>query len=425
MGTRRLTRHTALHSDPNDPQHEADKAEKNARIKIAYTSVPAFALEAGGSLSMRFDLRMPLKGNGTVYRFGASQAENDLWASCNPRKLPPLVAHHGAAGRELVLGFAKLAEERRRYRAKVIENGREHRKSRKIPERGSGAVQLVSTCAPWQVPVLRKLSQEDFLEYTEGVAMEIAETIKRVSGRNCWGCAVHHDTKILHFEHSVPATFQTENGWEKHPKGTFLNLSDWQLGTLRINEQFPDLLPAKDVRDAQSYFDKRNGREIVNWEVSKALDQYTEDFIARKRLLSEYAEARERYQREKEVEMQIRWRARVLEDSAQRCATAPAQFTSKAVRYLGRTVFEFVDAALWRAIPREVRLPLALALKVYKGVQSVRKAEKTPEEMVVGMLVDVVEGQLRALRNKRDFLANKPEAPTMPGSTARRRKVNR
>lgn len=368
---RNLTRKVAKHDNPNDPQHHRDKAEKKERERREWTSTPALAKEAGATLLNKVG-GLGKIGNGFCLRFG-TQAENDAFALeySRPRdgedeveflarraKATTLSAHRVADDAAYTREIAKLAASRTRYWYETKSRGREVLQSTNFRY---GARSMVVTTPPWQQRFLRSLKAEDQEKATLRIANAAGQRCFEVYGYLPWSAGAHWDTDISHIHMEIPVVPPSRDEHDQIraiPKSRRLLASKWQVGSERIERAFPGLLQGKEREDYLCNKQKleEDGRPRLDMEIALAVDAEI------MRLVREH-----KYEKQLEADMEG-YRSKKLR--AMRQAKYKGLFREALKHWESAEVGEQVwhvcykrlsreaKLAMWRCVPREVRLPI-------------------------------------------------------------------
>jgi len=348
---RDLTADVARHDDATSDQHERDKREKKARELTEYTAGPALVRRAGSGIVEGFT--SPVAGFCFRMENGkpARQADADAYTS------------------EAI----KMAKERAHYfRLREREDGSTRKENGKYK---TGAVSLLITLAPWAVPTVGRLKPEARDNIMMHLASVQAAKIKEVSGRETWGGAVHWDTAIPHANLHIPKTApagQDGKPGMAHAKSRFLTAGSWTTGADRITRKFPGLLAPQQAELLADNLGRKDVAHLVDVQSSRATDAALEEWIKQAGLWAAYEKDCEEYERRKRKEMAAEKHRRLMQASLSHFHTSGIwPLTLSAMRL-----------NMWRMLPREIRGPIALAIRAQQFIkQPVKSALKMAMEL--------------------------------------------
>lgn len=357
------TRATAHHNNPDSTTHHRDKAQAEVRRKKAYREGPAIAEECGAVLLSRIGGLNPSGSNGYCFRFG-SQAQNDAFALGQAKQTPR--ARRVEDAEEYTREIIKLARERVEYwytttptKTGIPIEKRAHFKS--------AGRSMVVTTPPWFQPILKSLPTPERNELMLELADTVGKKCHEVYGYYPWSGAFHDDTEVCHWHFEIPVVppSNPDKPDEKVyaiPKGRRLLASKWTVGAGRVEKAFPGLLTPVEKERLDANLKKQNdGRKRLDWEIAFAVDDALEQWIARDpSLVRRLEQDKEKYRLEKlRAQREARYK-RLFEEAID-------LWSVERIWHLTYTTMSRqMKRAMWRAVPKEIRLPIRAFILTYQ-----------------------------------------------------------
>jgi len=348
---RDLYRETAEHDNAGakikrkgavETRHQKDKREKKERAATEYRQTVALTREVGSRI-----LDGVFDDQGEEHSFCAEHVEGiGIVRSKDPN--------------DYIRRAIRMSEERRafqRYKPNGKANGHGFYKH--------GAISMVTTVAPWQVPIFKLLPQSERDLLMLELARVEAKVIKEQTGRQVYGLGLHYDAACPHRHLHIPKT--DENGNIHPSKGdspfVFLTVGPATVGWDRIARAFgedsgliePDSLDHYHTNLAKKYSpeDGSEPRKLIDIECARACDQAFFEFVTRNHLVQEYDKAKKAYSAKK---------LRALKTDRYRPLMKASldEFVRSREWFLAR---EQMKMAMWRLLPKEWRLPIQLTIR--------------------------------------------------------------
>lgn len=334
---RQLSKYAIKHDDPTSLQHAKDKAEKAKRDQIAFEPVPA------------------LSGWG----YNIKAREDQKTGFCFKMECGKVVEMEG---KDYESYASKMEKERRKYRRIRIRDGKERMD---FGMHKCGASSILLTLPPPAWAVLGRQNQIMQKLIMQGLAEKAVVRIKEISGRPAFGGGIHFDGSRGNFQPHlhlhIPKTSATGENYEK---SRFIFCDSWTASTARLDRLFFDLLTDTQRRHLKANVAKKGGKQIINIEAEKAIDEELERIFEREGLGRQYQEEIEKYRswRKKEIGKQP---TRKLVKAALQCFAAGGVWP---------LAYAAMDLALWRLIPRQSHKQIMASIRATQTVFKIKKS---------------------------------------------------
>jgi hypothetical protein len=343
-----LTGTVAWHDDSTSAIHAKHKAEKTLRLQNHYEPVPAIEREAGGGI-IDGVFKSPVKG--FSFKISAGSARR--------------VTDSAAYTREALA----MSKSRALYvRVRIREGNVRHEAGRYK----HGAVSLVTTLPPWCVKTVSRIGASEREHLLLHLVEAQAREIKKVSERDLFGGGTHLDTAVPHFHLHVP---KTSADGSPHPKSLFLTAGPWIVGAHRIEAKFPGLLTEKKRAQLARHLARKDQPHLIDVRCAAVIDRELEVWIRDRGLWSDYqAECKEYCRRKSKAQSEEPLRGLIQ--------AAVGHHARSGVWPIAYNAMSF---AAWRMIPREIRGPIMVCIRVHQVIRNPLKAVKIGVRMLTEM----------------------------------------
>ncbi|MCE2961439.1 MAG: hypothetical protein ACK46A_02145 [Akkermansiaceae bacterium] len=343
-----LTVSVAWHDDATSALHAKHKAEKALRLQNHYEAVPAIEREAGGGI-VDGVFKSPIKGFSFKLSGGSAHKVSD-----------------SAAYTRQALAMSKSRAQFVRVR---IRDGSVRREAGRYKY---GAVSLVTTLPPWCVKTVSRIGSSEREHLLLFLAEAQAREIKKVSERDLFGGGAHFNNAVPHFHLHVP---KTSAEGSLHPKSKFLTAGPWIVGAHRIETKFPGLLTEKKRSQLARHLERKDQSHLIDVRCAAAIDRELEVWIRERGLWSDYqAECTEYFRRKSKAQSE--------EPLRQLIQAAVGHHARSGVWPIAYSAMSF---AAWRMIPRELRVPIMICIRVHQVIRNPSKVFKIGARMLAEM----------------------------------------
>jgi hypothetical protein len=160
-----------------------------------------------------------------------------------------------------------------------------------------------------------------------------------------------------------------------HPKSLFLTAGPWIVGAHRIESKFPGLLLEKKREQLARHLARKDQSHLIDLRCAAVIDFELEVWIRERGLWAEYQAECEEYCRKKS-------KAQDEEPLRRLIQAAVGHHARSGVWPIAYSAMSF---AAWRMIPRELRGPIMICIRVSQIVRQPSKALKIGVRMLTEM----------------------------------------